>query len=113
MLKYVLVALLFPYFSKIYAAEVAEEVVEIPRKLVVPADGFNFEASARLQELLKKSEPAHICACIQATNKSAEVYPFAPAQHIFFLAFGANFTFSYYVVYSFIEYSAPKIFTCN
>ena len=51
MLKYVLVALLFPYFSKIYAAEVAEEVVEIPRKLVVPADGFNFEASARLQEL--------------------------------------------------------------
>jgi hypothetical protein len=84
MLKYVLVALLFPYFSKIYAAEVAEEVVEIPRKLVVPADGFNFEASARLQELLKKSEPAHICACIQARNVCALVYPFVPIQHIFF-----------------------------
>jgi hypothetical protein len=83
MLKYVLVALLFPLFSKVYATAVAEEEVEIPRKLVVPADGFNFEASARLQELLKKSEPAHICACIQATNVCALVYPFVPIQHIF------------------------------
>lgn len=113
MLKYVLVALLFPYFSKIYAAEVAEEVVEIPRKLVVPADGFNFEASARLQELLKKSEPAHICACIQATNVCALVYPFVPIQHIFFLAFGTRFTICYYVVYSFIEGRVPTIFVCN
>ena len=36
MLKYVLVALLFPLFSKVYATAVAEEEVEIPVRPVEP-----------------------------------------------------------------------------
>ncbi len=84
MLKYVLVVLLFFVSSKSYAAAVAEEVLEIPQKLVVSTDGFNFEASTQLQELLKKAEPAHIRACIRATKECALVYPFVPIQHIFF-----------------------------
>ena len=58
--------------------------MDIPRKLVVSCYGFDCEASAQLQELLKNSDPDHIRACIQATNESAEVYPFVPPQHIFF-----------------------------
>ena len=84
MLKYVLVVLLFSGGSKSYAAAVAEEVLEIPQKLVVSTDGFNFKAFTQLQELLKKAEPAHIRACIRATKECALVYPFVPIQHIFF-----------------------------
>ena len=86
MFKYISGVFLLLVLEKICAAEVVAEIdgVEVPRELVVCSYGFNCEASAQLQELLKISKPDHIRACIQATNKSAEVYPFAPAQHIFF-----------------------------
>jgi len=86
MFKYISGVFLLLVLEKICAAEVVAEIdgVEVPRELVVSSYGFNCEASEQLQELLKISKPDHIRACIQATNKSAEVYPFAPAQHIFF-----------------------------
>ena len=86
MFKYISGVFLLLVLEKTCAADVVVEIdgVEIPRELVVSSYGFNCEVSAQLQELLKTSEPAHIRSCIQSTNKSAEVYPFAPVQHIFF-----------------------------
>lgn len=92
MFKYISGVFLLLVFEKICAAEVIAEIdgVEVPRELVVSSYGFNCEASAQLQELLKISEPAHVRVCIQATDESAAVYPFAPAQHIFFWNLAPN-----------------------
>ena len=62
MFKYISGVFLLLVLEKICAAEVVAEIdgVEIPRELVVSSYGFNCEASAQLQELLKKSKPQRV-----------------------------------------------------